>query len=186
MLTDANTPPKAFAIFDRDGNGDATLDEIEMSCLDIHRERISLSRSMRDIDSAVSRLDNILISIWWIVAVLIMLGLLNASFQTMITGCVAAFISRSRSPLADACELCSAGTFILGLSWLIGTTAQEILASIIFLFIKHPYDVGDRVCIDTVDYTVLEMHLLSTVFKRIDGTVTQAPHSQLNLKFILK
>ncbi|KAG0660428.1 hypothetical protein C6P46_004610 [Rhodotorula mucilaginosa] len=155
---------RAFAIFDRDGNGDATLDEIEMSCLDIHRERISLSRSMRDIDSAVSRLDNILISIWWIVAILIMLGLLNASFQTMITG---------------------AGTFILGLSWLIGTTAQEILASIIFLFIKHPYDVGDRVCIDTVDYTVLEMHLLSTVFKRIDGTVTQAPHSQLNLKFIL-
>ncbi|KWU45155.1 hypothetical protein RHOSPDRAFT_10799, partial [Rhodotorula sp. JG-1b] len=155
---------RAFAIFDRDGNGDATLDEIEMSCLDIHRERISLSRSMRDIDSAVGRLDNILISIWWIVAILIMLGLLNASFQTMITG---------------------AGTFILGLSWLIGTTAQEILASIIFLFIKHPYDVGDRVCIDTVDYTVLEMHLLSTVFKRIDGTVTQAPHSQLNLKFIL-
>ncbi|GAA5862378.1 hypothetical protein JCM3774_002497 [Rhodotorula dairenensis] len=155
---------RAFAIFDRDGNGDATLEEIEMSCLDIHRERISLSRSMRDIDSAVSRLDSILISIWWIVAILIMLGLLNASFQTMITG---------------------AGTFILGLSWLIGTTAQEILASIIFLFIKHPYDVGDRVCIDTVDYTVLEMHLLSTVFKRIDGTVTQAPHMQLNLKFIL-
>lgn len=94
VLTDAKSPAQAFAIFDRDGNGDATLDEIEMSCLDIHRERISLSRSMRDIDSAVSRLDNILISIWWIVAILIMLGLLNASFQTMITGCVAAFISR--------------------------------------------------------------------------------------------
>jgi small-conductance mechanosensitive channel len=96
------------------------------------------------------------------------------------------YISARSRLLTDLCELRRAGTFILGLSWLIGTTAQEILASIIFLFIKHPYDVGDRVCIDTVDYTVLEMHLLSTVFKRIDGTVTQAPHSQLNLKFILK
>jgi len=63
---------------------------------------------------------------------------------------------------------------------------QEILASIIFLFIKHPYDVGDRVSIDAVDYIVLEMHLLSSIFKKVDGTVTQAPHSLLNTKFLLK
>ena len=46
---------RAFAIFDRDLNGDATLEEIEMACLDIHRERLALQRSMRDIDSAVAR-----------------------------------------------------------------------------------------------------------------------------------
>ncbi|GAA6058014.1 hypothetical protein JCM3770_006647 [Rhodotorula araucariae] len=155
---------RAFAIFDRDSNGDATLDEVEMACLDIHRERQALARSMRDIDSAVGRLDNILMTVWYIVALLIEAGLLNASFNTMIA---------------------SAGTFILGLSWLIGTTMQEILASIIFLFIKHPYDVGDRVCIDAIDYIVLEMHLLSTIFKKVDGTVTQAPHSLLNTKFVL-
>ncbi|GAA5821690.1 hypothetical protein JCM11251_000973 [Rhodosporidiobolus azoricus] len=155
---------RAFAIFDRDGNGDASLEEVEMSCLDIHRERLALSRSMRDIDSAVGRLDSIIMTIWYIVAILIMAGLLNASFNTLVA---------------------SAGTFILGLSWLIGTTMQEILASIIFLFIKHAYDVGDRVSIDATDYIVLEMHLLSTIFKKIDGTVTQAPHSLLNTKFVL-
>ncbi|GAA5928375.1 hypothetical protein JCM3775_000591 [Rhodotorula graminis] len=155
---------RAFAIFDRDSNGDATLEEVEMACLDIHRERQALARSMRDIDSAVGRLDNILMTVWYIVALLIEAGLLNASFNTMIA---------------------SAGTFILGLSWLIGTTMQEILASIIFLFIKHPYDVGDRISIDAVDYIVLEMHLLSSIFKKVDGTVTQAPHSLLNTKFLL-
>ncbi|GAA5874058.1 hypothetical protein JCM8547_004817 [Rhodosporidiobolus lusitaniae] len=155
---------RAFAIFDRDQNGDASIEEVEMACLDIHRERLALSRSMRDIDSAVGRLDNIIMSIWYIVAILIMAGMLDASFNTLVA---------------------SAGTFILGLSWLIGTTAQEILASIIFLFIKHAYDVGDRVSIDGVDYIVLEMHLLSTIFKKIDGTVTQAPHSLLNTKFVL-
>ncbi|KAK4048978.1 hypothetical protein OIO90_005613 [Microbotryomycetes sp. JL221] len=160
---DRDTADRAFAMFDRDGNGDATLQELELSLMDVHRERLALSRSMRDIDSAVGRLDNIIMSIWWIVSALIMAGLLNASFNTMIT---------------------SAGTLILGLSWLIGTTAQEILASIIFLFIKHAYDVGDRVDIDGVSYTVLEMQLLSSVFKRIDGTVVQAPHSILNTKFI--
>ncbi|GAA5988936.1 hypothetical protein JCM11641_002920 [Rhodosporidiobolus odoratus] len=154
---------RAFAIFDRDQNGDASLEEVEMACLDIHRERLALSRSMRDIDSAVSRLDNIIMSIWYVVAVLIMAGMLDASFNTLVA---------------------SAGTFILGLSWLIGTTAQEILASIIFLFIKHAYDVGDRVEIDGIAYIVLEMHLLSTIFKKVDGTVTQAPHSLLNTKFV--
>ncbi|GAA6033047.1 hypothetical protein JCM8097_000117 [Rhodosporidiobolus ruineniae] len=154
---------RAFNIFDRDGNGDATMDEVEMACLDIHRERLALGRSMRDIDSAVGRLDNIIMGVWWLASILIMAGLLDASFKTFAT---------------------SAGTFILGLSWLIGTTAQEILASIIFLFIKHAYDVGDRVQIDNIDYIVLEMHLLSTIFKKIDGTVTQAPHSLLNTKFV--
>lgn len=53
--------------------------------MDIHRERLALGRSMRDIDSAVSRLDNIIMSVWYVVSILILAGLLNASFNTMIT-----------------------------------------------------------------------------------------------------
>ncbi|GAA5906279.1 uncharacterized protein JCM6883_005503 [Sporobolomyces salmoneus] len=154
---------RAFAIFDRDLNGDATLEEIEMACLDIHRERLALQRSMRDIDSAVARLDGIFVTLWWVISALIIAGLLDASFNSLVA---------------------SAGTFVLGLSWLIGTTAQEIIASSIFLFIKHAYDVGDKVEIDGLQYIVLEMHLLSTIFKKIDGTVCQAPHSLLNTKFV--
>ncbi|GAA5954951.1 hypothetical protein JCM21900_005944 [Sporobolomyces salmonicolor] len=154
---------RAFAIFDRDLNGDATLEEVEMACLEIHRERLALGRSMRDIDSAVGRLDSIIMSLWYVISILIIAGLLDASFNTLVA---------------------SAGTFILGLSWLIGTTAQEVLASSIFLFIKHAYDVGDKVDVDGVQYIVLEMHLLSTIFKKIDGTVCQAPHTLLNTKFV--
>lgn len=69
---------------------------------------------MRDVDSAVGRLDQILMSLWYIVAILIIISLLDVSFATIIAG---------------------AGTLVLGLSWLIGTTAQEILASCIFLFV---------------------------------------------------
>ena len=36
-------------------------------------------------------------------------------------------------------------TLHTGLSWLIGSSLAEVLTSIIFLFVKHPYDVGDRV-----------------------------------------
>lgn len=78
-------------MFDRDGNGDATLDEVEMACLDVHRERKALASSMRDIDSAVGRLDSIIVSLWYIVSIIIIVGLLDASFQTMIAGYVLRF-----------------------------------------------------------------------------------------------
>jgi len=54
----------AFSMFDVDGNGDATLEECEMACMDVHRERLALASSMRDLDSAVGRLDSILMSVF--------------------------------------------------------------------------------------------------------------------------
>ena len=57
-------PAEAFAMFDKDMNGDATRDEMELACMELHRERLSRAASMRDIDSAVGRLDNILMSVY--------------------------------------------------------------------------------------------------------------------------
>ncbi|KAG8689992.1 hypothetical protein FRC08_010714 [Ceratobasidium sp. 394] len=68
---DYETAEVAFGMFDKDGNHDATRDEVEMACLEIHRERLSLANSMRDIDSAVGRLDNILMSLYFIIAALV-------------------------------------------------------------------------------------------------------------------
>ncbi len=75
--------------------------------------------------------------------------------------------------------------FDLGLSWLIGTTAQETLGAIIFLFIKHPYDVGDRVDVGDDQYIVKEMRLLTTVFKTTNGKNVMISHSQLATKPIV-
>lgn len=57
---------------------------------------------------------------------------------------------------------------------------QEVLASIIFLFIKHPYDVGDRVQINKEFYIVQEINLLSTVFMDSSSAYVQAPNNVLN------
>ena len=67
-----------------------------------------------------------------------------------------------------------------GLSWLIGGSLQEVLTSIIFLFIKHPFDVGDRVVMNSLTYTVKEIRLLSTVFLDSNSTLVQAPNNVLN------
>lgn len=38
---------------------------------EIHREQLSIEHSMRDLDSAVGRLDNILMSLYFIIVILI-------------------------------------------------------------------------------------------------------------------
>ena len=59
------------------------------------------------------------------------------------------------------------------------------MTSIIFLFIKHPYDVGDRVKVDEDTFTVKEIRLLSTIFLDGDNALVQAPNTVLNGKFLI-
>ncbi|KAI0699236.1 hypothetical protein BC835DRAFT_1268062 [Cytidiella melzeri] len=151
----------AFTIFDKDMNGDVTRDEMELACMEIHREQLSIEHSMQDLDSAVGRLDNILMSVYVVVAVLIIAVALEAQLVTLITG---------------------AGSLFLGLSWLIGGSLAEVLTSIIFLFVKHPYDVGDRVSIDSLTYTVKEIRLLSTIFLDSSSCYVQSPNVVLSTK----
>lgn len=77
--------------------------------------------------------------------------------------------------------LATAGTALLSLSFVFAVTTQEFLGSCIFLFVKHPYDVGDRVEITQEQLTVDKISLLYTVFTRIDKMqVVQVPNIVLN------
>lgn len=72
FFPDYDSAMVAFAVFDRDSNGDATRDEMDMALLQMHREKMSLSASMKDLDGAVSRLDDIFMVIVTLLLVLIM------------------------------------------------------------------------------------------------------------------
>ena len=60
--------------------------QLEMACVGFHREQLSIEHSMKDLDSAVGRLDNILMSLYFIVAILIIAVALEAQLVTLITG----------------------------------------------------------------------------------------------------
>ena len=77
--------------------------------------------------------------------------------------------------------LATAGTALLSLSFIFSATAAEILGSCIFLFVKHPFDVGDRVDINDEQMVVERISLLYTVFKNVSNHRTrQAPNVVLN------
>ena len=162
----------AFTMFDKDLNGDISMDELEAVCVEIGRERKSITASLKDLDSVVSKLDGILFFIVVIITLLVFISLISTSAAGVLT---------------------SAGSAVLALSWLFSATAQEFLQSVVFVFVKHPFDVGDRVSIygntgsalKGDDYFVKEISLLYTEFKKMEGHVVQAPNSYLNTLFIL-
>jgi small-conductance mechanosensitive channel len=162
----------AFSMFDKDMNGDISMEELEAVCVEIGRERKSITASLKDLDSVVGKLDDVFMFIVVIITILVLISLISTSAAGVLT---------------------SAGSAVLALSWLFSTTAQEFLQSVVFVFIKHPFDVGDRVGVygntgalgRGDDYFVKEISLLFTEFKKMEGHIVQAPNSYLNTLFIL-
>ncbi|KAJ4388690.1 hypothetical protein N0V93_006149 [Gnomoniopsis smithogilvyi] len=161
-----------FGTFDKDLNGDISMEELELVCNEIHVEKKSIAASLKDLDSVIDKLDGVFLFIIFIIAVIVFISIVSGS---------------------AASALGTSGTTILGLSWMLQATAQEFLQSIIFVFVKHPFDVGDRVTVygntgslgTGDDYYVQEISLLYTEFKKMEGHIVQAPNSLLNTLFIL-
>ena len=57
-------------MFDKDMNGDISMEELEAVCVEIGRERKSITASLKDLDSVVSKLDQ---CFSFIVAVIVVL-----------------------------------------------------------------------------------------------------------------
>ncbi|RHZ71304.1 hypothetical protein CDV55_108110 [Aspergillus turcosus] len=155
---------ECFHMLDRDANGDISLDEMVMVVGEIGRNRKALNNSMYDVDQAIHVLDNLLLTVAGIIMVLVFISFVTSGFGTVIA---------------------AGATSLLSLSFVFATTAQEVLGSCIFLFVKHPFDIGDRVQISEKDYIVERISLLYTVFKSVtDQRVTQVPNVVLNTLWV--
>ncbi|KAL2872520.1 serine/threonine protein kinase [Aspergillus lucknowensis] len=155
---------ECFMMLDRDGNGDVSLDEIILAISEIGRTRKALNHSMHDVDQAIHVLDNLLATVAFVIGILVFISFVTSGFGTVIA---------------------AGATSLLSLSFVFATTAQEVLGSCIFLFVKHPFDIGDRVEIDSKPYMVERISLLFSVFRNVsDNRVTQIPNAVLNTVWI--
>lgn len=153
-----------FGLLDRDGNGDVSLDEMEMLVVQAGQDRKNRATSMHDISQAIAVLDRLLSAV-----VLAAVALIYAAFF---------------SP-AFAAKTTQLWTTFTGLASAIGGTVTEFLSCCIFLFLKHPYDVGDRVNINEQELIVERISLMYSVFRRVDTNSTlQIPHNIANSLWI--
>ncbi|KAL4590174.1 hypothetical protein LXL04_003098 [Taraxacum kok-saghyz] len=67
-------------------------------------------------------------------------------------------------------------------AFIFGNTCKTVFEAIVFVFIMHPFDVGDRCVVDGVQMVVEEMNILNTVFLRFDNEKIYYPNSVLATK----
>lgn len=156
--------PEAFAVFDLNNTGIINQKNWTEAVVAIWSERRNLQSSVRMSDATLAKVESIIriivLSIWG----LSVLGSVNPSGYAFIAG---------------------AGGFLLGLGFLFKDSCEKVFKSLIFLLVEHPFDIGDTVIIDKIRYTVLEMRLFQTTFKRLsDSSITYIPNTSLFSKYI--
>ncbi|XP_010423255.1 PREDICTED: mechanosensitive ion channel protein 7-like [Camelina sativa] len=127
------------------------------------RERRALALTLNDTKTAVNKLHHMISFLTAIVIVVIWLILLE---------------------IATSKYLLFLTSQVVLLAFMFGNSLKTVFESIIFLFIIHPYDVGDRVVIDTVEMVVEEMNILTTVFLKADNLKIVYPNILLWQKAI--
>ncbi|KAJ6753895.1 MECHANOSENSITIVE ION CHANNEL PROTEIN 5 [Salix purpurea] len=149
-------------------DGASESNKISKKCLknwvvNAFRERRALALTLNDTKTAVNKLHrmvNFLVGIIIAVIWLLILGIATSKFLL--------FLSSQ----------------LLLVAFIFGNTCKAVFESIIFLFVIHPFDVGDRCEIDGVQMVVEEMNILTTVFLRCDNQKIIITNSVLATKAI--
>ncbi|KAH7518351.1 hypothetical protein FEM48_Zijuj09G0162500 [Ziziphus jujuba var. spinosa] len=125
------------------------------------RERRALALTLNDTKTAVNKLHQmvkVMIILLIVVLWLLILGIATTKFLV--------FVSSQ----------------LVLVAFVFGNTCKTVFEAIIFLFVVHPFDVGDRCEIDGVEMVVEEMNILTTVFLRYDNSKIVFPNGVLSTK----
>ncbi|KAK1263075.1 Mechanosensitive ion channel protein 10 [Acorus gramineus] len=124
-------------------------------------DRKSLAHSLNDTKTAINQLHKLASVVT--VIVIIIIWLLLMGFAT--TKVLVLFSSQ-----------------LLLVGFMFSNTCKTVFEAIVFVFVTHPFDVGDRCVIDGVQMVVEEMNILTTVFLRYDNEKIYYPNALLSMK----
>lgn len=155
----------AYQVFDVDRDGIITKAEFRNAIVRIFKQQRNLAQSVASTGSVLSILETA--SMWVITAglLLILLALFGVNVQNILG--VTASIA-------------------FGLNFIIFDIANETFQAFLFLFVMHPYDVGDRIVTDgKVGHsdedilTVVHVNIQNTVFRKWNGVYVTTPNHLL-------
>ncbi|XP_058781086.1 mechanosensitive ion channel protein 10-like [Vicia villosa] len=153
--------PWVFPLLAQAETGLITRKSLTDWVLKVYQERRALAHALSDTKTAVKQLNKLVTVVVVLVTILVWLLLME--------------IANSKVLLFIASQLVLA-------SFMFANTCKNIFEAIIFVFIMHPFDVGDRCVVDGVELVVEEMNLLTTVFLKLSNEKLYYPNSVLAVK----
>ncbi|WJX35399.1 hypothetical protein P8452_23395 [Trifolium repens] len=153
--------PLVFPLLAQPETGLITRKSLADWVLKVYQERRALAHALCDTKTAVKQLNKLVTGVLVLVTIVVWLLLMEIA-----TTKVLVFLS-SQLVLA---------------AFMFGNTCKNIFEAIIFVFVMHPFDVGDRCVIDGVELLVEEMNILTTVFLKLNNEKLYYPNSVLATK----
>jgi small-conductance mechanosensitive channel len=148
---------EAFQMLDRDNNGDLTSKELRLEIIEAFQERASILKGLSENEAIVEQLDNIIGILFWIAAIYLWMNVFEYNLSS-----VASLV-----------------TLLATFTWVFSGIVLSVFNSIIFIFISHPYDVGDRIIFDDTEVQVSDISLLTTTFINSNGETIYFRNSEL-------
>lgn len=155
----------AFELFDADKDGSVTRGEFRGAIVKTFREQRNLAKSFANTGSALSILDSVSASFISLGLFLLLLSLLGIQLQNIL-GIIL--------------------SIVLGLNFIVFDAANKTFHALVFLFVVHPFDIGDQIVFGHEDaskhdnlLTVLHIHIQYTVFRRWNGLEVIIPNHVL-------
>lgn len=155
---DKSKAKEAYACFDADSNGQITLEETVQSVEKIVEDRRNVAASLRDTDSIVSSLEGAIGLVVHFIFFLLYLPIWGV-------GILEGFNALSAT--------------VLALAFIFGDSLKNMYENAVYLFVEHPYDVGDLVWVDNSYWRVKRIDLLYTVLLKGTGERVYYPNRRL-------
>ncbi|KAK8505246.1 hypothetical protein V6N13_045691 [Hibiscus sabdariffa] len=150
-----------FPLFEGSNTGRIDKKSFTNWVIKVYKDRKTLSHALSDTKTAVKQLNKL------VTAILV-----------VVTGVIWLLLTE----IATMKVLLLLSSQLLVAAFVFKNLCKTVFEAIIFIFVMHPFDVGDRCVIDGVQLLVEEMNILTTVFLKLDNEKVYYPNSVLATK----
>ena len=148
----------AFKMLDCDGDGRPTWNECRDAVVEVFKRRKQLTAALHDTGSIVGTLHNILVVVLQVISVFLYLLVWQVDIARV-------WVTFSSILVASA--------------FVFANSVRTAYENMMFIFVVHPFDVGDILLLEGESHVVTKMKLSNTIFERSSGIRVSYPNNKL-------
>eukprot|EP00227_Mantoniella_beaufortii_P022117 CAMPEP_0197579570 /NCGR_PEP_ID=MMETSP1326-20131121/3552_1 /TAXON_ID=1155430 /ORGANISM="Genus nov. species nov., Strain RCC2288" /LENGTH=753 /DNA_ID=CAMNT_0043143083 /DNA_START=133 /DNA_END=2391 /DNA_ORIENTATION=+ len=149
---------KVMEVLDPDNKGAVSREQLVQRMGEIYERRRDLAKSLASTNSVLDTLERIVLSALYVVLLFIVLGIFGQNILEM---------------------WFTVSSMMLAFVFMFGNSIRLLFESVIFIFVVHPFDVGDDVIIDGDRHAIKNISILTTELQKWSGQTIYYPNGAM-------